>query len=145
MNDASIGIELANPGHELGYRAFPEPQIAALEALCRDILARHPIPPRHVLGHSDVAPERKQDPGERFPWARLARADIGLWPEPALPWAPAQAEAERLLMAIGYGAAARGSILTAFQRHFRPERCDGLLDEETARRIAAVAALCGEV
>ena len=84
INSASIGIELVNPGHEFGYRAFPEAQVAALEVLCRDVLSRYQIPPRHVLGHSDVAPARKDDPGELFPWRRLARAGIGLWPEPPL-------------------------------------------------------------
>ena len=81
INDVSIGIELVNPGHEFGYRAFPEAQMAALEALAHGILARHPIPPRHVLGHSDIAPSRKQDPGELFDWPRLARAGIGFWPD----------------------------------------------------------------
>ena len=74
INSRSIGIEIANPGHEFGYRPFPEAQIEAVIALCRDILARHPIPPERVLAHSDVAPARKQDPGEFFPWARLAAA-----------------------------------------------------------------------
>ena len=73
VNARSIGIELVNPGHEFGYRAFPEAQIAALITLCRGILARHPIPPARVLGHSDVAPARKDDPGELFPWADVWR------------------------------------------------------------------------
>ena len=153
VNDASLGIELVNPGHEFGYRPFPEAQIAALEALCPDILARHPIPPRHVLGHADVAPERKQDPGEFFPWARLARAGIGLWPEMPLPPAPATiAELQRLLAAIGYATPQSGAldegtapVVTAFQRHFRPARCDGAADEETRRLVAAVAARCRAV
>ena len=85
INSASIGIEIHNPGHELGYPDFPEPQLAAVEALCRDIIARHAIRPERVLAHSDVAPTRKKDPGEKFPWARLARAGIGHWvtPEPS--------------------------------------------------------------
>src|SRR5215467_10146928 len=84
INSASVGIEIHNPGHELGYREFPEPQLAALEALARDIIARHRIRPERVLAHSDVAPARKKDPGEKFPWARLAAAGIGHWvaPEP---------------------------------------------------------------
>jgi N-acetylmuramoyl-L-alanine amidase len=144
INSASIGIELVNPGHEWGYRAFPEAQIAALEALARDILGRHEIPPRHVLGHSDVAPARKQDPGELFPWRRLARAGIGLWPEPPLPDAPRDIGA--LLGAIGYDpAAAPETAIAAFQRHFRPTRCDGLADEETRAIAAAVARLCDEI
>ncbi len=80
VNARSIGIELVNPGHEFGYRPFPAPQMAALTALARDILARHAIPPQRVLGHSDVAPTRKQDPGELFDWEALAAAGIGLWP-----------------------------------------------------------------
>ena len=84
INSASIGIEVHNPGHELGYPDFPQPQLAVVEALCRDIIARHSIRPERVLAHSDVAPTRKKDPGEKFPWARLARAGIGHWvaPEP---------------------------------------------------------------
>jgi len=147
VNGASIGIELANPGHEFGYRAFPETQMAALEALARGILARHAIPARNVVGHSDVAPARKQDPGELFDWPRLARAGIGLWPAEPVTTAPAApAEAQRLLAAIGYATdEAAALVLAAFQRHFRPARCDGALDAETASRIAAVAALCGAI
>jgi N-acetylmuramoyl-L-alanine amidase len=146
VNDASIGIELVNPGHEFGYRPFPEAQIAALETLCRASLARHPIPPRNVVGHSDVAPLRKDDPGEFFPWARLARAGIGLWPEPPLPPAPARAALPRLLAAIGYAVPDElARVVTAFQRRYRPARCDGAADDETRRLVAAVARLCGEV
>jgi N-acetylmuramoyl-L-alanine amidase len=149
INGASIGIELVNPGHELGYRRFPEPQMAALEALARDILRRQPIPPRHVLGHSDVAPQRKSDPGELFDWARLARAGIGLWPDFASlpPPAASIAELQEQLAAIGYetprtGAedAATTQVIAAFQRHFRPSRCDGKPDAETRQRIATLAA-----
>ncbi|MEE8516213.1 MAG: N-acetylmuramoyl-L-alanine amidase [Alphaproteobacteria bacterium] len=80
INDISIGIELVNPGHEFGYRPFTPAQMAALIGLGREIVARHPIPPARVLGHSDVAPQRKQDPGELFDWAALAEAGLGLWP-----------------------------------------------------------------
>jgi N-acetylmuramoyl-L-alanine amidase len=141
INSASIGIELVNPGYEFGYREFPEAQIATLEALCREVLARHAIPARHVLGHSDVAPTRKQDPGELFPWRRLAAAGIGLFPAPPLPPAPGALAA--LLAAIGYEPGA--ASITAFQRHFRPARCDGITDEETLRLAAEVAKLCGEI
>ncbi len=79
VNARSIGIEIVNPGHEFGYRAFPEAQIESVMALAKDILSRHDIPAEHVLGHSDVAPGRKQDPGELFPWRRLADAGIGRW------------------------------------------------------------------
>jgi N-acetylmuramoyl-L-alanine amidase len=148
INGASIGIELANPGHEFGYQPFPDAQMAALEELAHGILARHPIPPRHILGHSDVAPLRKEDPGELFDWPRLARAGIGFWPDFTARGAmPADiAGIEALLTAIGYGcrqSEARdvefAKVITAFQRHYRPERCDGALDPETCRRIAILA------
>ncbi|HEY3916680.1 MAG TPA: N-acetylmuramoyl-L-alanine amidase [Stellaceae bacterium] len=148
INAASIGIELVNPGHEFGYRAFPEAQMAALETLARGILARHPIPPRQVLGHSDIAPLRKQDPGELFDWPRLARAGIGLWPDFAAPVAaPASiGEVQALLAKIGYRCPQNGTVdaettavITAFQRHYRPARCDGVADDETRRRIAGLA------
>ncbi len=80
VNARSIGIELVNPGHEFGYAPFPEAQIASLIDLAHGIVTRHPIPPRRVLGHSDVAPARKMDPGELFPWRHLAEFGIGLWP-----------------------------------------------------------------
>ena len=149
INGASIGIELVNPGHDNGYRLFPEAQMAALEALARDIIGRHPIPPRHVLGHSDVAPLRKTDPGELFDWQRLARAGVGLWPDFSLPPPPAAdiAELQRQLAEIGYDTPRSGAedalttaVITAFQRHFRPSLCDGKADPETRRRIAALAA-----
>lgn len=138
VNSASIGIEIVNPGHEFGYRPFPEAQMRAVEALAGEILARHPIPAWNVVGHSDVAPRRKQDPGELFDWARLARAGIGLWPEPA----PAPSAApEQDLARIGYETSDLAAALAAFQRRFRPSRIDGALDEETSRLIAAVAAI----
>jgi N-acetylmuramoyl-L-alanine amidase len=151
INSRSIGIELANPGHEHGYRPFPEPQIEALETLARAILSRHPIPPHRVLGHSDVAPQRKEDPGELFPWQRLAAAGIGLWPDfAAAGRAGGVADvgaAQQALARIGYEVSASGqlddaarAVVTAFQRHYRPARCDGALDPETAARIAVMAA-----
>ncbi|HUK09957.1 MAG TPA: N-acetylmuramoyl-L-alanine amidase [Stellaceae bacterium] len=151
VNGASIGIELVNPGHEWGYRDFPEVQMAALEALARGILGRHPIPGDRVVGHSDVAPLRKQDPGERFDWRRLARAGVGIWPENGTVLSPHTiAEMQMALVQIGYGVS-RSEVLdedtraalTAFQRHFRPARCDGVLDDESAARIAAVARAVG--
>lgn len=144
VNARSIGIELANPGHEFGYRPFPKPQMAALEMLAREILARHPIPACRVLGHSDVAPGRKQDPGERFDWARLAHAGIGLWPRPEAAgkrWSVK--ELQEALRRFGYEVPASGVldeptrlVLTAFQRHFRPARLDGEPDAETAGLLA---------
>src|SRR5215468_5608712 len=82
INAHSIGIEIVNPGHGLGYPDFTEPQITSVISLCRDLVARLPVPPDHVLAHSDVAPARKDDPGEKFPWRRLFDAGIGLWVEP---------------------------------------------------------------
>jgi len=142
LNGRSIGIEIVNPGHEWGYRAFPALQMAAVCDLCLDILARHPIPPRNVVAHSDIAPDRKQDPGELFDWEGLARNGVGLWADRDLP-APPEAETLPLLGAIGYRTDLPLPVLvTAFQRHWLPGRADGIPDEATRARIAAVAALC---
>ena len=135
VNGHSIGIELVNPGHEWGYRPFPPAQMAALAELAAGILARHAIQPTRVLGHSDVAPERKQDPGELFDWAWLAARGIGLWPAADAPAMPVTAEAG--LLAIGYEAATPATV-TAFQRRYRPGRIDGVIDTETARRVGQV-------
>ena len=151
LNLASIGVEIVNPGHEWGYRPFPEAQMAAVEALCRAILSRHPIPPDRVVGHSDIAPDRKTDPGELFDWPRLARAGIGLWPEPAPGLAELRGrgigvlERTRALAdlgAIGYcvSEANASVVLAAFQRRFRPERWDGVFDAETCARLHEVRA-----
>ena len=153
-NDFSVGIEIVNPGHEWGYRPFPEAQMAAVEALAAGIAARWNIPAARVLGHSDVAPERKQDPGELFDWPRLARRGLGLWPQPCEPLAvlpsDAVAEAQALLAAFGYACprtgeadAATQTVLTAFQRHFRPARVDGRLDGETLARLRALVGMLG--
>ncbi len=146
INSRSIGIELANPGHEHGYRDFPEAQIDALIELARGILARHPIPPHRVLGHSDVAPARKSDPGERFPWKRLAGSGVGLWPSAGGPGASELTTLQRDLAAFGYAVDATGrpdtqtrSVVSAFQRHFRPMRVTGEADAETAGIAAALA------
>lgn len=149
INGASIGIELVNPGHEFGYRRFPEPQMAALEELARGILSRQAIPARNVVGHSDVAPLRKQDPGELFDWPRLARAGIGFWRDFGARTVPQPLnlrESQAQLVEIGYFCPQSGALdaittaaILAFQRHFRPERCDGVLDTETSRRIAICA------
>ena len=159
INSRSIGIEIANPGHEYGYRDFPDAQIEAAIALCRDIVKRHSIPRERVLAHSDVAPARKNDPGERFPWARFAAAGVGLWVEPA-PIAAGRTLSAKIAAprsrtcSEGLFASATGStvsrfyddatrnVVTAFQRHFRPERVDGLADPstiETLRRLIATA------
>jgi len=131
INSRSIGIEIVNPGHEFGYRDFAEPQIAALEELSLAILARHPIAPSRVLGHSDVAPDRKLDPGERFPWRRLAAKGIGVWfaggvAPPTEPMAQDPRRLMRHLAEIGYrGVApddpAAPKLIAAFQRHWLPQ------------------------
>lgn len=137
LNAFSIGIEIVNPGHEWGYRPFPALQMAAVADLCLDILARHPIPARHVLAHSDVAPDRKEDPGELFDWQGLAKCGVGLWPEQD---AAPDADALTLLGRIGYRTDLPLPVLiTAFQRHWRPERVDGTADAVTLARMAAVA------
>ena len=153
-NAASIGIEIVNPGHEFGYRAFPDVQIASVIALIGDIRERWTVPDSRIIGHSDLAPERKDDPGELFPWKRLAEAGHGLWFEPA---------AERIkalggllqkgddgigvvvlragLHRLGYGIKPGGdydaeteSAVRAFQRHWRQSRIDGVADGETRAR-----------
>ena len=158
LNSASIGIEIQNPGHDFDYPPFPDAQMRAVEALCLDILSRHTIPAARVLAHSDIAPGRKRDPGERFDWARLARAGIGLWTEPAPLGDDAdlglgdESEAvvvlQRDLKDFGYGVEAtstygRGTetVVEAFQRHYRPARVDGRADystRETLKRLLVV-------
>ena len=140
INSRSIGIELVNPGHEFGYRAFPETQIVALITLGREILTRHSIAPWRVLGHSDVAPLRKEDPGELFPWARLAEAGIGLWPAQAAD--PGAHAVAGLLAHYGYDPdVPPDKLVTAFQRHFRPSRVDGMADAETRQVLWGLIAL----
>lgn len=148
VNSSSIGIEMHNPGHVLGYADFPEPQMRAVIALCRDILRRHDIAPRSVLAHSDVAPERKIDPGEKFDWRRLDGQGIGHWVDPASladgdvlqfgDHGEKIADLQRLLANYGYGIDPNGhfdkrtkAVVTAFQRHFRPARVDGIADAST--------------
>jgi N-acetylmuramoyl-L-alanine amidase len=142
INGCSIGVELVNPGHEYGYRRFPAVQLNAFTELARDILSRHAIPPRRVLGHSDTAPARKQDPGELFPWRSLARDGIGVWPEPdpADDGAATPDEVARWLETYGYDVAGAGLALTllAFQRHFHPEWLSGLPLPETVRRLRSL-------
>jgi N-acetylmuramoyl-L-alanine amidase len=149
LNHVSIGVEIVNPGHEWGYRPFPDAQMTAVEMLCRDIVARHRIPPYRVVGHSDIAPDRKSDPGELFDWPRLARAGIGLWPRPDGDTARRRGQGVGVvhrtgaladLARIGY-CVSRGAepvALAAFQRRFRPERWDGLFDGETCVRLREV-------
>jgi N-acetylmuramoyl-L-alanine amidase len=132
VNSRSIGIELVNPGHDYGYRDFPDAQIEALITLCHGILLRHPIPSARVLGHSDVAPARKEDPGERFPWERLAKAGVGLWPT-----AIASDLGPDALSRYGFDPdVPQDKAIIAFQRHFRPKKLDGQWDGECAGLLA---------
>jgi N-acetylmuramoyl-L-alanine amidase len=158
INSASIGIEIHNPGHAFDYPDFPEVQMQAVARLSRDIIARHGIRPERVLAHSDVAPERKKDPGEKFSWARLAEAGIGHWvaPSPAdegdvglslRDAAPRIAAFQVALRRYGYGIEPTGVIdertalvVTAFQRHFRPERVDGRIDRSTVATLERLLA-----
>lgn len=142
VNSRSVGIEIVNTGHEWGLAPFPPAQVAAVIALGRGILARHRIAPAMVVAHADIAPLRKEDPGELFPWPQLARAGVGLWPAPAAP-ADTLEDAGTALEEIGYGVAAygRAPCVRAFQRRFRPARIDGVVDGETARRISQLLRL----
>ena len=157
INSCSIGIEIVNPGHEFGYPDFPLRQTAAVISLCRSILTRRgPLAPDRILGHSDVAPARKQDPGEKFPWDLLNESGIGHWVRPA----PLNLEGpslqpgeqgevvtrlQRALRGYGYAIEETGhydeatqQVLTAFQRHFRPARVDGIADASTMLTLRAL-------
>lgn len=154
VNARSIGIELVNPGHEFGYREFPPVQIDALLDLLADIAGRHEIMPGNYVGHSDVAPLRKEDPGELFPWHRLAVAGFGRWwadDFAVSPHAPSLRPGERggavlelqvALDKIGYGIEGSGlydtlteAAVRAFQRHWRQAQVDGISDAETTSLI----------
>lgn len=135
LNGRSIGVEIVNPGHEWGYRAFPAVQMQAVATLCTAILGRHPIPARNVVGHSDVAPDRKQDPGELFDWAGLATQWIGLWPPVG---DEAAVDPEAALREIGYPVPDLSTTLRAFQRRWRPAHVDGMADHGTRCRLADV-------
>ena len=156
INSCSIGIEIANPGHDHGYPDFPRRQIAAVTALCRGIFIRHRIPADRVLAHSDIAPSRKCDPGEKFPWKMLHDSGIGLWvkPAPIVKDAPiyvlgerhnAIRELQEMLARYGYGVEVTGyldvatqEVISAFQRHFRPARIDGAADVSTFETLRAL-------
>ncbi|HYE27288.1 MAG TPA: N-acetylmuramoyl-L-alanine amidase [Allosphingosinicella sp.] len=133
INSASIGIEIVNPGHEFGYRPFPEPQMEALVPLVADLVARHRIRPPYVVGHSDVAPARKRDPGELFDWARLAKLGLAM-PRPTRNLIDPLWTDGGFLLALeryGYDVHKPKAAVTAFQRRFRPELIDGEIDGET--------------
>jgi N-acetylmuramoyl-L-alanine amidase len=153
INSASIGIEIANPGHDFGYPDFTKRQIAAVIALCRGIITRRGIKADRVLAHSDVAPSRKQDPGEKFPWRLLAESGVGLWVTPARisekgpNFALGQngddvRSVQSALADFGYGVPVSGAfdeatrdVVAAFQRHFRPTKVDGIADRSTLRTL----------
>jgi N-acetylmuramoyl-L-alanine amidase len=161
LNSRSIGIEIVNGGHEYGLPPFPDLQIDVVIDLCKGILSRWPIPQTRIVAHSDIAPERKEDPGERFPWKRLADSGIGLWPAekpPVEPWMMHGAAPGDLgitvdglresLAAIGYRIERTGefddslaAVVRAFQRRWRPMRVSGQGDVETVALAHAVAAL----
>lgn len=138
LNGASIGIEIVNPGHEWGYRAFPDVQMRAVLELSQGIIARHGIAARNVVAHSDIAPNRKQDPGELFDWPWLAAQGVGLWSDEFAP--PGELKAD--LAAIGYDLSLpERDVLLAFQRHFLPQNLSGCADLPTTQRAAAVRRL----
>ncbi|GLQ05991.1 N-acetylmuramoyl-L-alanine amidase [Sneathiella chinensis] len=155
VNSASIGIEIVNPGHEFGYTPFPEQQMAAVERLAADVVDRHDIRPENVIGHSDLAPDRKQDPGELFDWKRLAAKGVGLWPDrktgglyPVLSPGDQGSHVATLsaaLATIGYDLPKTDqydesvrSVVIAFQRHWRPGDLSGIADNETQRLVYAL-------
>jgi N-acetylmuramoyl-L-alanine amidase len=161
LNSASIGIEIANPGHDGGAPPYPERQIAATTALARDIISRWRIAPERVLAHSDVAPTRKRDPGESFPWARLFDGGVGHWVEPAPISGGARFRHEEegppvralqaMLSLYGYGLELTGvydrhtrAVVAAFQRHFRPGRIDGEADASTVSTLKALIDTLGQ-
>lgn len=152
VNSASVGIEIQNPGHGFGYRPFPEAQMQAVIELTKGIAARHGMDARHIVAHSDVAPARKEDPGELFPWENLARVHgLGYWPAPTAEDRARGAEAltdqallREMLNQAGYDPAADlPGVTLAFQRHFTPEDfTNGAakpLDAEGAARLACCA------
>lgn len=148
MNSASIGIELVNPGHQFGYRPFPAAQIATLKELLHEIIQRHQLTPQTcVIGHADIAPKRKEDPGELFPWQELAQDGLGLWgkPQPADYGHADDSEVQKLLLTLGYDCPQTGHYdrdmrpaLIAFQRHFEPDNFTGTPERETIARLRAL-------
>ncbi|MDH6690003.1 N-acetylmuramoyl-L-alanine amidase [Bradyrhizobium japonicum] len=155
INSCSIGVEIVNRGHDWGYPDFPLRQIAAVIALCRGIMLRRKIVSHRVLGHSDVAPARKKDPGEKFPWHSLANSGVGHWVQPApivrgdaLQLGAISDSVSNMQAAFrryGYNIPTNGKfdgptmeVVTAFQRHFRPERIDGIADRSTMATLHAL-------
>jgi N-acetylmuramoyl-L-alanine amidase len=157
INSCSIGVEIVNRGHDWGYPEFPLRQTAAVIALCRGIMLRRNLPSHRVLGHSDVAPARKKDPGEKFPWHSLANSGVGHWvyPAPIVRGETLKLGAvgddvrsmQEALKRYGYGIETHGKydgatmeVVTAFQRHFRPARVDGVADHSTLTTLQSLLA-----
>jgi N-acetylmuramoyl-L-alanine amidase len=161
MNSRSIGIEIVNPGHDVtsptphDYPPFPDEQIDAVIRLVRDVATRWQIAPRRILAHSDIAPGRKIDPGENFPWQKLAAAGVGHYapPAPIVDGAayrlgdegPLAQGVQSLFARYGYDMPITGiydaqtkAVVEAFQRHFRPERVDGVADVSTLKTLRAL-------
>jgi N-acetylmuramoyl-L-alanine amidase len=160
LNSASIGVEIANPGHDGGLPPFPDPQIEATINLARDLCSRWAIPSERVLAHSDVAPVRKRDPGEAFPWDKLWRGGVGHWVPPEPPTGapifrheeegPSVRALQAMLALYGYGLEITGvydrltrAVLAAFQRRFRPARVDGEADASTVATLKALIEALG--
>lgn len=143
INARSIGIEIVNPGHFFGYRDFPEAQINSVIGLLKDILSRHSVSPSRIIGHADVAPRRKEDPGEKFPWERLAREGVALAPfngDASDGEAVSYEDALQALTEIGYDAAETdyAAALIAFQRRFCPQSLGRGFEERTRAALIAV-------
>jgi N-acetylmuramoyl-L-alanine amidase len=140
LNSHSVGIEIVNPGHEFGYRPFPEAQIEALIPLVKDITHRHKITRGNVVGHSDIAPTRKLDPGELFPWERLAKLRLAL-PSPTKNLMDPLWDDAGFLLALerfGYDISDGPAAVRAFQRRFRPSKLDGVIDGECRAKLLAL-------
>lgn len=160
LNDTSIGIEIVNPGHEFGYRHFPDEQMQSVIELSQKIVSRHPIDARNVIGHSDLAPNRKEDPGELFNWKLLAKHGVGLWPKVKTLLRPhrailnpgdesiAVAEVQRMLADYGYHIRVDGHygektevVVKAFKRHFVPENVSVIWDNMSDDRLQELLSL----
>jgi N-acetylmuramoyl-L-alanine amidase len=137
LNHRSIGVEIVNQGHEFGYTEFPAPQMKSVANLCLEILNRHNIPARNVVAHSDIAPTRKQDPGELFTWKILAEKGCGIFP---LTTNNKQQPATNLSQ-YGYDIGDLPSAITAFQRHFRPHNISKIWDKECANLLASLLSM----
>ena len=139
VNSASIGIEIVNPGHEFGYRPFPAVQMAAVVSLIAAATVRFGIAPANVVGHSDIAPARKQDPGELFDWGQLAKACLAM-PLPVGGFDPGWTDAGTMmaLARYGYDVDDAAAAVIAFQRRFRPALFDGVIDAETRTLLRGV-------